>query len=377
MESIFALANGYLGLRGTQDEGRPVYDPAPMLNGFYETWPMVYPERAYGFAETGQAILGLPDGTVLRLYVDDEAFSLDQVDVLEYERALDMRTGMLERRVVWRATDGSRYVVRSRRLVSFANRHLACVEYEVTCLDRAAHLTISSDLMIHPENGALDSDDPRRNGALGTGALQKVEERADGQRVILAYRTRTSGLQMACGMDHQLVSGTPTAPPQTLVDGDWARVVYQTVAEQDKPIRIVKYVAYHHDGKEPAAELCFRVSQTLERAVAQGIEQRVGGPAILRGRLLDSQRRHHRRRASAAAGGPLQSVPVAPGLGPRGGTRYPGQGLDRPRLRGPLLLGCRDLRHALPHLHGSSHQRRTCCATVTRCSTRPDEEPSR
>jgi len=271
LESIFALANGYLGLRGTQDEGRPVYDPAPMLNGFYETWPMVYPERAHGFAETGQTILGVPDGTILRLYVDDEAFSLEQVEILEYERALDMSAGTLERRVVWRATDGSRYTVKSRRLVSFENRHLACIEYEVASLDRAAHLTISSDLMIHPENGSLDAKDPRRSEALGPGVLQKTEEHAHDQRVVLAYRAQASGLQMACGMDHQLLSGTPAAPPQTLVDGDWARVIYRTVAEQDEPIRLIKYVAYHHDGKEPAAELCFRVGQTLERAAAEGI----------------------------------------------------------------------------------------------------------
>ena len=277
LESIFALSNGYLGLRGTQDEGRPVYDPAPMLNGFYETWSIVYPERAHGFAETGQTILGVPDGTIVRLYVDDEPFSLEQADVLEYERALDMSAGTLERRVVWRATDGSRFAVKSRRLVSLANRHLACVEYEVSSLDRAAHLTISSDLMIHPENGDLYAHDPRRCRALEAGVLQKVGERTPDQRVVLAYQARTSGLQMACGMDHRLLSGKPAEPPQTLVDGDWARVVYRIAAEQGQPVRMVKYMAYHHDGTEPVAELCFRVDETLDRATAQGVEHILGG----------------------------------------------------------------------------------------------------
>ncbi|MHB8870435.1 MAG: beta-phosphoglucomutase family hydrolase [Thermoleophilia bacterium] len=272
LESIFALANGYLGLRGTQDEGRPVYDPAPLLNGFYETWPLVYPERAHGFPDNGQTIVGVPDGAILRLYVDDEAFSLEQADVLEYERVLDMGAGTLERRVVWRATDGSRFSVRSRRLVSFENRHLACVQYEVVSLDRAAHLTISSDLMIHPENGSLDSKDPRRSQALGPGVLQKTGEHINDQRVVLSYRARTSGLQMACGMDHRLTNGTPAAAPQAMIEGDWARVVYRIAAKQDEPVRFVKHLAYHHDGHEPAAELSFRVGQTLERAAAAGID---------------------------------------------------------------------------------------------------------
>lgn len=272
LESIFALANGYLGLRGTQDEGRPVYDPAPMLNGFYETWPLVYPERAHGFPETGQTILGVPDGTIMRLYVDDEAFSLDHADILEYERVLDMSAGTLERRVVWRATDGSRFSVKSRRLVSFEHRHLACIEYEVVSLDRAARLTISSDLMIHPENDAFNENDPRRGQALGPGVLQKTEQHVHDQRVVLAYRTQASGLQMACGIEHQLASGTSVTPPQAVVDGDWARVIYRTMAEKDRAVRLVKYVAYHYDGEEPAAELSFRVGQTLERAAAQGVE---------------------------------------------------------------------------------------------------------
>ncbi len=272
-ESIFALSNGYLGMRGTQDEGRPVYDPAPMLNGFYETWPIDYPERAHGFAETGQTILGVPDGTIVRLYLDDEPFSLDQADILEYERVLDMSAGTLERSLVWRATDGSRLAIKSRRLVSFVHRHLASVEYEVSSLDRAGYLTISSDLMIHPENGELHAHDPRRNRALEAGVLQKVEEHVSDQRVVLAYQTRASGLRMACGMDHRLHGGKTIESPEVVVDGDWARVVYRIRAEQGRPVRMVKYVAYHHDGNEPTPELCFRVEETLNRATAQGIDR--------------------------------------------------------------------------------------------------------
>ncbi|NLE74557.1 MAG: beta-phosphoglucomutase family hydrolase [Actinobacteria bacterium] len=271
MESIFALANGYLGIRGTQDEGRPSYDPAPLLNAYYETWPIEYPERAYGFAETGQTVVGIPDGTVIRLYVDDEPFSLETADVTEYERTLDMRDGALERRVLWRASDGSAYLIRSRRMVSFVSRHLACVEYEVTSLDRSALLTISSNLILLPENGDYGQPDPRRSRALGDGVLQKVDERVSDQQVILAYKTRASGLLMACGMDHRLVNGTPAEPPRTDIDGDWSRVVYRFRVEQGDPVRIVKYLAYHHDGKEPIQELMFRAKQTLERATAEGI----------------------------------------------------------------------------------------------------------
>ena len=47
------MANGYLGLRGTPEEGAPVHEAGAVLNGFHETWPIVYPEDAYGLARTG------------------------------------------------------------------------------------------------------------------------------------------------------------------------------------------------------------------------------------------------------------------------------------------------------------------------------------
>ena len=96
-ETIFALGNGYLGTRGTFDEGRPSLSPGTFLNGFHETWPIPYGEAAFGFATTGQTIVSAPDGTVMRLYVDEEPLVLSESKVLHYERVLDMRNGLLER----------------------------------------------------------------------------------------------------------------------------------------------------------------------------------------------------------------------------------------------------------------------------------------
>jgi len=59
-----------------------------LLSGVYETWPIVYAERAYGFAETGQTIVPVPDGSVVRLLVDGEQFHVHKAEPLEHERAL-------------------------------------------------------------------------------------------------------------------------------------------------------------------------------------------------------------------------------------------------------------------------------------------------
>jgi alpha,alpha-trehalose phosphorylase len=106
-EAMFAVANGYMGIRGTQDEGSPAHDPAFFVNGFHETWPIPYGESAFGFATTGQTIVSAPDGSVMRLFVDEEPLVLAESKLLSYERALDMRAGLLERAVTFRTARGA------------------------------------------------------------------------------------------------------------------------------------------------------------------------------------------------------------------------------------------------------------------------------
>jgi alpha,alpha-trehalose phosphorylase len=90
-ETLFALGNGYLGLRGNQPEGRHAHEHGTFINGFHEIFPIRHAEQAYGFAEVGQTIINAPDAKVMRVYVDDEPLSFDVADIREYERALDMR----------------------------------------------------------------------------------------------------------------------------------------------------------------------------------------------------------------------------------------------------------------------------------------------
>jgi alpha,alpha-trehalose phosphorylase len=100
LESVFAVGNGYLGMRGTPEEGTPSRSPGTLLNGFHESWPIVYPEDAFGLARTGQTIANAPDGTPMRLFVHDEPFDLATAQLAAFQRTLDMRTGVLCRELV-------------------------------------------------------------------------------------------------------------------------------------------------------------------------------------------------------------------------------------------------------------------------------------
>jgi len=97
LETVFALSNGYIGMRGCPEEGGPSAENSTLINGFYETWPIVYPEEAYGFAKAGQTIVNVTDSKTIKLFVDDELFWLPNANLLSFERRLNMKCGTLDR----------------------------------------------------------------------------------------------------------------------------------------------------------------------------------------------------------------------------------------------------------------------------------------
>jgi len=269
-ETIFAVSNGYLGMRGDHEEGAPNHHPGVFLNGFYETWPIVYGEDAYGFAKTGQTIVNVTDAKIIKLYVDDEPFELENADVREYERRLDMRAGTLDRTILWETPAGKRIRVKSRRLVSFVHRHLAAMCYEVTVLNDNAHLILSSEMMTRKGNREKDIDPRRSQGFDGRVLVPKLSQ-AEDRRVLLCHQTRNSGLRVACGMDHT-IDAEKVYTCESECQDDLGRVFFSVEAEPERPVRLVKYMAYHYSDDASPEELRARAERTLRRGLDIGFD---------------------------------------------------------------------------------------------------------
>ena len=163
LETMLALGNGYLGMRGCPEEGGPNAENGTFINGFYETRPIVYGEEAYGFAKTGQTICNVTDSKIIKLFVDDEPFWLPNAHLLSYDRRLNMKSGTLDREILWETPAGKQVSITSRRLVSFANRHVAAISYCVTLLNAQAFVVISSEMATN------EAERPRRRGRSATG----------------------------------------------------------------------------------------------------------------------------------------------------------------------------------------------------------------
>ncbi|MFV0318139.1 MAG: glycoside hydrolase family 65 protein [Microthrixaceae bacterium] len=271
-ETLFAVSNGFIGVRGAVEEDEPSYERATLINGFHETWPIVYGEAAYGFATTGQTIVGVPDPTLMKLYVDDEPFRMDRVVVRRSERRLDWRAGILRREVEWETPDGRSLVLRTRRFASLEHRHVVVFDYEVEMLDASGTLTISSELAVpEPRSDADEGEDPRRSRS-HDGVLVPVSDSAQDQRAVLTLATRRSAMTVACGMHHTVQDGSGLECTTSTEPGV-ARTVAIVDAQPEEPVRVQKFVAYHSSNRTGADELAFRVDQTLDRALHVGIEE--------------------------------------------------------------------------------------------------------
>jgi alpha,alpha-trehalose phosphorylase len=248
-ESLFALSNGHIGWRGTLDEGEPHGLPGTYLNGVYELHPLPYAEGGYGYPESGQTVINVTNGKIIRLLVDDEPFDVRYGTLVSHTRCLDLRAGVLRREVVWTSPTGRTVLIRSTRLVSLTQRAIAAVRYEVEPLDGPARIVLQSELVTNEELPTRH-DDPRAAAALENPLVSDVHA-VSGTCITLVHTVRHSGMRVAAAMDHafELVSEgdlTDHHPLSSRIEAepDLGRFTVAGMVSPGQTVRLTKFVAH-------------------------------------------------------------------------------------------------------------------------------------
>ncbi|MFF4470010.1 glycoside hydrolase family 65 protein [Streptomyces sp. NPDC001599] len=266
-ESVFALSNGHVGWRGNLDEGEPHGLPGSYLNGVYELHPLPYAEAGYGYPESGQTVINVTNGKLLRLLVDDEPFDLRYGRLGKHERTLDLRRGVLERSCEWTSPAGTTVRVRSTRLVSLTQRAIAAVEYEVEPVDSRTRIVIQSELVANESLPSSDGD-PRAAQALQS-PLEPEEDLAIGSRLRLVHRTRRSGLRVAVAADHVVdAPGEITTTSES--NTDVSRLTITSVLDPGQRLRVQKTVAHGWSGARSRPAMSDQVEAALAAAAHGG-----------------------------------------------------------------------------------------------------------
>ncbi|MDX2229075.1 MAG: beta-phosphoglucomutase [Leptolyngbyaceae cyanobacterium bins.349] len=222
-ETVFTLSNGYLGTRGTFEEGYPGSCPATLVNGVYDAAPVVMTELA-----------NCPDWSALMIQMRShtsslwERFRLDQGEILDYKRWLDLRRGVLHRVVRWRSPAGFRFELEFERFVSLDNCHVAALACTVRSLDFAGEVEIHASLNGYPDNEGLMH-------------WEQVDQAAAEHSTWLQVRSRKSKIDLAIAAYLQ-VSGGDQVHTQALAFHGHTAAIAKFSLQPQHTVRIEKIV---------------------------------------------------------------------------------------------------------------------------------------
>jgi alpha,alpha-trehalose phosphorylase len=267
-ESLFALSNGHIGVRGNLDEGEPHGMPGTYLSGFHELRPLLAAEIMYGTPESSQTLINVTNGKLFRLLVDDEPFDVRYGELLSHDRVLDFRAGTLKRVVEWRSPARRSVRVTSVRFVSFTHRAIVGFSYEIEPLDGPANVVVQSELVTNEQLPALGKD-PRVAATFAAAPLEGEDHFRYEMGAGLVHRAKRSGLRVAAAMDHT-INGTSRLKLASQASSDSARVVATDVLEPGQRLRIIKMVAYGWSAERTVPAMRDQVVAALAATRAAG-----------------------------------------------------------------------------------------------------------
>ena len=268
-ESLFALSNGHIGWRGNLDEGEPHGLPGTYLNGVYELRPLPYAEAGYGYPNSGETMINVTNGKLIRLLVDDEPFDVRYGKLHSHERTLDLRDGVLRREVEWESPAGRSVRVRSTRVVSLSQRAIAAICFEVEPVNGPARVVVQSELIANEEMPSANGD-PRAAAALSSPLTADLHEQFE-DRFTVVHTVHNSALRVGAAMDH-IVECPKDYRSKAISGPDLGRYTVATLLEPGQTLKLIKFVSYGWSATRSLPAVRDQVDAALSAARLSGWE---------------------------------------------------------------------------------------------------------
>ncbi|WEV20233.1 glycoside hydrolase family 65 protein [Clostridium perfringens] len=244
-ETTFSLANGYIGTRGTFEEA---YDfdvetglEGNFVNGFYESEHIRYGEWNFGFPTESQSLLNLPNAKIIKLFIEDEEFSMLTGEIEDYKRVLHMKEGRITRDLIWVSPKGKKVKISISRFVSFNNKNLMEIRYKVTPLNFSGNLKFISAIDANVENHTRKTNPLVDYGPFGK---RLANDYIDSIKDELYYEgiTLNSELSIACGAVNRISSENFIR--KNFKNYELCGVSYEFYAKENEEIILDKFIAY-------------------------------------------------------------------------------------------------------------------------------------
>lgn len=227
-ETIFTIGNGYLGTRGSFEEGYIRGLPATFINGVYDHVPVVYTELANS-----------PDWLPLTLNINGDRFRLDQGEILNYDRQLDLRQGILSRSVRWCSPHGQTIDIEFERFTSLADQHVLGQRCQVRPVNFDGVVEIQASINGYSENQGFNHWEAIDQGKMEGGIW--LYSRTRGSRIHIGMSAKVvlsgteSALHVHTAPGYPTVTVTFLATPQQTVTLEKVVTVF-TSRETSQPV---------------------------------------------------------------------------------------------------------------------------------------------
>lgn len=267
-ETLFALANGSLGVRGGVEEADGGSDGS-FLAAVYERHPIHYHERFTGFPRHTDTRLPVADGQRIAVFAGGERLLPSPAD--GFERELDLRQGRLRRRSVLRTAAGARIRIDAERVVPFDSGvpgvDLLAIRYRATSLDYTGALSLAS--AIECGHAAAGQGEDPRIGVASAEGLQLLARQADERGAHVVQATRRSGVRAIASQAHR-GQGLRFAGAEIGEE----RVAQRYIAQlrPGESATLEKFVAYVTDRNPHATDLPASAAQALQLAQDAGFD---------------------------------------------------------------------------------------------------------
>lgn len=154
VETLFAQANGFLGVRDSLPLLSEDSTPGVFVNGFYESHDIIYGENAYGYAKQHETMVKLFDFRSIDLIVDGEPL----IELLAQTKELNLRQGILNETFCYRTASGKELAIDLESFTSHAQRDTYAQKWTIRALNFSGTLAIQQEAKPLLPSGAEEFD---------------------------------------------------------------------------------------------------------------------------------------------------------------------------------------------------------------------------
>ena len=213
--ALFALANGLVGIKGSLEEC--AHAPDCVMPSAYVTRAISYHEAFPGYADATETRVLCPSPVAASVCIDGTPVDFSTAQIVAFDRHLDLDTGILHRRTLWRLADGRQIDITAQRLVPLDGGPVVASRLRVAPVGHAATLTLAPRFGLGGPQASGAQDDPRISARVA-GQWQTAPAPAGLDRFVsgdiaLDYRSRLE--QTAPDAYDRVVEITPAGAAHT------------------------------------------------------------------------------------------------------------------------------------------------------------------